>query len=457
VYDPDNPRFVQTRNAYVESFGARPVALVFARKVDDSLIALLTTLDTEISNRNASVEQKALTLKGALVLLCDDENAEMLLKNLSDKGGFRNIALAITGVDGPQAFRIAKEAAVTVLLYKNRVVKANYAFRTEQWNANAIDTIVSGLSALAGEPASLRLEKTIALKGAAGRLDHMAIDHEHGRLFIANLSNSTLDVVDLKAGKLIKQIPDQKKIQGVAYAPELDRIFVGSGESDACNVFDGKDYTLLKSIKLPDADNVRYHAATRLVYVAHAEDSLSVIDAKTLDVKATIKLPGSPEAFQLELKRPRLYLNAIPDRLVVVDTDKNAVLNSYPLKLAKRGFPMALDEANHRVFIGCRGKAAVLVMDSESGKPITSVAIPEDIDDLFYDAKRKRLYASCGEGFLAVLRQHCADEYELVEKIATAKLARTCLFDPSSGRLYLGLPRQPGQEGPQIRVYETLP
>src|SRR5947209_15467054 len=101
--------------------------------------------------------------------------------------------------------------------------------------------LLPALLVAAGEPTSLRLVQTIPLKGASGRLDHMAVDHEHGRLFVANLSNSTLDIVDLKAGKLIRQIPDQKKIQGIAYAAELDRIFVGSGESDACNVFDGKD------------------------------------------------------------------------------------------------------------------------------------------------------------------------------------------------------------------------
>jgi DNA-binding beta-propeller fold protein YncE len=311
--------------------------------------------------------------------------------------------------------------------------------------------------ARAGEPASLRLVQTIPLKGAPGRVDHMAVDNEHGRLLVANLSNNSLDIVDLKAGKLVKQIPDQKKIQGVAYVPGLDRIFVGNGVSGECNVYDGRDYKLLKSIKLPDADNVRYNPSTGLVYVEHAEQSLSVFDAKTYEPKTTIKLPGRPQAFQLESKRPRLYLNALPDHLVVIDTDKNAVLATHPLKLAQRGYPVTIDEANHRIFIGCREKAVVLVMDSESGKAITTVAIPEDIDDLFYDAKHKRLYASCGEGFLTVIRQRDADTYDILEKIPTVKLARTCLFDPVSGRLYLGLPRQEGQEGPQIQVYEARP
>ena len=103
--------------------------------------------------------------------------------------------------------------------------------------------------ALAAEPATLELVQTIPLKGAAGRLDHLAIDTKHGRLFIANLSNDSLDVVDLKAGKLVKQVPGQRKIQGVAYAADLDRIFAGNGTGGECNVFDGKDYMLLKSIK----------------------------------------------------------------------------------------------------------------------------------------------------------------------------------------------------------------
>jgi DNA-binding beta-propeller fold protein YncE len=306
----------------------------------------------------------------------------------------------------------------------------------------------------AAEPATLELVGTISLKGAAGRLDHLALDRKHARLFVANLSNNSLDIVDLKAGKLIKQVPDQKKIQGIAYAPDLDRIYVGNGTSGECNVFDGKDYTLLKSIKLPGADNVRYLARHHLVYVGHAEKALSAIDAQTFEVKAEIPLPGRPEGFQLETKRPRLYMNTVePTRLVAIDTDKNEVLKRYPLKLADRAYPMAVDEAHHRLFLGCRTKPSIVVVDSETGTEVTSIAIPEDIDDLFYDAKNKRLYASCGAGSLAVVRQRDPDHYESLETIRTAKMARTCFFDSVGERLYLIVPRQEGEEGPMIRVY----
>jgi DNA-binding beta-propeller fold protein YncE len=326
---------------------------------------------------------------------------------------------------------------------------------TNPWTAALVVSLALAVSAAAAEPTTLELIQTISLKGAPGRLDHAAIDSKHSRLFVANLSNNSLDVVDLKGGKLVKQVPGQRKIQGIAYAADLDRIYVGNGIGGQCNVFDGRDYKLLKSIKLPGADNVRYLPRKQLVYVGHAETALSVIDARTFEVKATIKLPGRPEGFQVEAKRPRLYVNTVdPTRLVVVDTDSNKVLHRYPLELADRAYPMAVDEANRRLFLGCRKKPSVVVVDSESGKEVAQVGIPDDIDDLFYDARNRRLYASCGAGFLAVIRQRDKDHYELFEKIPTVKLARTCFFDPAGGRLYLLVPRQKGQEGPTIRVYQ---
>jgi DNA-binding beta-propeller fold protein YncE len=325
--------------------------------------------------------------------------------------------------------------------------------------ALAIVSLVVSLTAAAQTTtaaAPLELVQTIPLKGKAGRLDHLAIDTRGNRLFVANLSNNSLDVVDLEAGKLVKQVPDQRKIQGVAYVPDLDRIFVGNGVDGVCNVFDGRRYTLVKSIKLDDADNVRYDARTKQVYVCHAEKALSVIDPRTLMVKATIKLPGRPEAFQVHPSQPRLYINTLePSQVAVVDTQKNEVVARFPLKLAAGNYPLALDAGGGRVFVGCRKKPRIVVLDMKTGKEVASVAIPSDIDDLFYDAKRRRLYASCGEGFVAVVAVKDNDRYEVVARIATGKLARTCLLGPDSGRLYVPVPRNKGKAGPELRVYQA--
>ncbi len=310
--------------------------------------------------------------------------------------------------------------------------------------------------ARAGEPA-LKLIQTIELKGKAGKLDHLTVDSKSQRLFLANKVNNTLDIVDLNSSKLLKQVTGQGGAQGVAYAADLERLFVVLGTGGFCNVFSGTDYKLLKTIKfMDDADNIRYNPRTQRIYVAHAENGLGVIDAKTFEIKADIKLPGPAEAFQLESGRPRLYLNTpSSSEVAVIDTDKNELVGRYKLTLAGGNYGIALDEANHRLFIGCRTKPMIVIMDSDSGKEITSVAIPADTDDVFYDAKRKRIYASCGEGALAVIRQLDADRYELQEKIATVTGARTSFFDPQTGRLYLGVPRQKDKNGPEVRVYQA--
>ena len=305
--------------------------------------------------------------------------------------------------------------------------------------------------------AELELIQTIPLKGKAGNLDHVTIDAKRDRLYVANKANNTLDVVDLKTGSLYKQIPNQTAIQGVAYAAELDRIYVGLGSNGLCNVLDAETLKAVKTIKFADdCDNVRYYAKTQTVYVAHAEKALGVISARTNSLKTDIKLPAAAEGFDLELKRPRMYVSTPePCQVGVVDTVKNEVSAVYPLKMAGGAHPLALDETNHRVYIGCRKAPMVVAVDTETGKEVSSAGIPDEVDDLFLDAGRKRLFASCGEGFLAILKVTDSDHIEFLEKIPTAKGARTCLYVPETGKLFLAVPRQEGKDGPEIRVYQV--
>jgi DNA-binding beta-propeller fold protein YncE len=319
--------------------------------------------------------------------------------------------------------------------------------------------------AAVGEPAprsqgvpALELVQTIPLKGKLGRLDHMALDTKGARLLVANLSNDSFDVVDLKAGKLIQQIPDLRYVQGVAFAPELNRIFVGVGKNGVCNIYDGQDYKLIDSVKLPGADNVRYDPRTQLAYVSQSNKTLSVIDAKTMKLKTTINLPGAPEGFQIDPASNRLFINILsPSRVAMIDTEKEQVGAVWPVKVAEANYPMTLDPTNKRIFVGCRKPSMLVALDADSGKVVSNVDIPSDTDDIFYDAKRKRIYSSCGEGVIAVIAQKDADHYEVVERIPTTKLARTCLFDAESGRLFLLLPRQDGKDGPELRVYQARP
>src|SRR5256712_11732934 len=130
-----------------------------------------------------------------------------------------------------------------------------------------------GLTALAvraqaEEPTPLRLVQTIPLPNVEGRIDHMAVDLKGQRLFIAALGNNTVEVLDLRAGKRIRSITGLHEPQGVGFIPEFNKIFVANAKRGACEVFDGSAFKPMKGIKFSDdADNIRYDAGARRVYV----------------------------------------------------------------------------------------------------------------------------------------------------------------------------------------------
>jgi DNA-binding beta-propeller fold protein YncE len=319
--------------------------------------------------------------------------------------------------------------------------------------AFALVALATSGVARAGE---LELVRTIELQGKPGALDHVALDAKRDRLFLANKANNTLDVIDLKTGKLFKQKTSQTGIQGIAYAPDLDKVFVGLS-SGLFNVFDGDSYKIVKTVRFKDdADNVRYAPDTHVVYVAHADKMLGVIDAQSYDLRADIKLPDTAEGFQKETKRPRLYV-CVPgaNAVAVVDTDKNEVVSTFPTTMTSAAVPLALDEASHRVYVAGRKKPMVVALDTESGKEVAGAEIAGGVDDLWLDPARKRLFASCGDGQLVVIKVVDADHLETHEKIETPKGARTCLYVAETGRLYLAVPRQEGKQGPEMRIYQV--
>ncbi len=306
--------------------------------------------------------------------------------------------------------------------------------------------------------AVLRMVQVISLPGVEGRFDHFAIDLQRQHLFVAALGNDTLEVLNLRKGKPLRSIKGLQKPTGIAFAPEFNRIFAASGDGETCEVFNGDTLGFVQSVKsLPDADNVRYDGAAKHVYVGYGDGALAVMDAASGQRLGDIKLAGHPESFQLEKAGARIFVNVpTAGHIAVVDRAKRAVVATWPLAGARSNFPMALDEANHRLFIGCRDPARVLVYDTTSGRVTATLKIAGDIDDLFYDAARKRLYVACGAGFINVFQQQNADRYTAIASIATAAGARTALFVPELKRLYLAVPHR-GTQAAQIRVYAVQP
>jgi len=306
----------------------------------------------------------------------------------------------------------------------------------------------------AQEGTMLQPVQTIPLPDVEGRMDHLAVDLQGHRLFVAALGNNTLEVLDLTAGTRLHTITGLHEPQGVVFLPESNTLVVTNGHTGTCELFDGTTFQHRSTITLAsDADNIRYDVATHTLYVGYGAGALGLIDATRAQHRGDIPLQGHPEAFQLEQAGPRIFVN-VPSahHVAVVDRAARAVITTWPLQDAEANFPMALDETHHRLFVGVRTPPLLLVLDTASGKEMARVPTVGDVDDLFYDAPHRRLYIAGGAGSLRVVAQEDADHYTPVATIPTASGARTALWVPELSRLYLAVPHR-GTQGAEIRVY----
>jgi DNA-binding beta-propeller fold protein YncE len=313
---------------------------------------------------------------------------------------------------------------------------------------------VLALAVQAASPATLKLVQTIPLPGVKGRFDHFGIDAKQQRLFVAALGNNTLEVVDLVAGKRIQSIPGMSKPTGVLYLPESNSILVANGNDGTVKVLDATSFKRVQNLTgLDDADNLRWDAKGKLAYLGYGEGALGFIDFTTFREIARVKLPAHPESFQLESAGPRIYVNVPEARQVaVIDREKRAIVDTWPMEKFRANFPMALDEANHRLLIGCRNPARLVVLDTASGGMRSDMPLSGDTDDLFYDPAQHRVYVSCGEGFIDVIDQIDANTYRLLERMPTRSGARTSFFSKDLNEFFLAVP-QLGNQSAELRIY----
>jgi DNA-binding beta-propeller fold protein YncE len=309
---------------------------------------------------------------------------------------------------------------------------------------------------LGGSQDPLTLVRSISLPGVEGRIDHLAFDGATGRLWIAALGNNTVEVLDAKAGVHLRSMPGFREPQGIAVAPDAGAVAVANGQGEGLQLLGADDYRRGAVVRLgDDADNVRYDAAAKRLYVGFGDGALAAIDPAAGRLLGQVRLAGHPESFQLERNGSRVFVNVpTADHVAVIDRSSMQVISTWPVSTAKANYPMALDEANHRVFVGCRRPAKALVFDMSSGKEIASFDIAGDTDDLFYDAARRRLYISAGEGYLDAMQDQGGNRFARAAHIATAAGARTSLFVADRARLYLAVPHR-GTQRAEIREYEV--
>jgi hypothetical protein len=328
---------------------------------------------------------------------------------------------------------------------------------------------------------TLRLVQTIPLPGVSGRLDHMAVDLEKNRLFVAAVANGTLEVLDLNAERVINSIPGIKDAQDAVFlGGQFNKLYVSSLDG-TLRIFQGETFRLIQALKLePDPNRLLYDPATDLIYFGYggqnagydAYERVGILQAKRgaqsdqflADMIAPTYRPGHLAEMAMEDDDKLLVCDSRADLIFQFDTRKRELLKSWPAHGDGAG-DMALDRVRHRLFVGTRVPAEMTVYDSLSGKEIISLPGPETMDGVYYDADLKRIYMSGGRwygtpeaspGWVYVYQQKDADHYQLVSKVKTRPGSGTSLFVPPLKRLYVASQAIGDQEA-AILVFEPLP
>jgi DNA-binding beta-propeller fold protein YncE len=332
--------------------------------------------------------------------------------------------------------------------------------RPVRFGANALAAVAAVLLAAAGVRAAepgLELERKIPLGAVSGRIDHLAVDLERKRLFVAELGNDTVGVVDLAAMTMMRTLTGFREPQGIGYVRSTDEVYVANAGDGSVHVLGGGDLSSRGRIELGnDADNVRIDVPGNRVFIGYGKGSLAVIDAKTRVKIGNIPLKAHPESFQLELASGRAFVN-VPDagHVAVVDIASARQIAAWQPPGLRANFPMAVDSEGGQVFVAYRRPARLLVFDGRDGAVLSSLDLCDDSDDVFLDGRRRRLYASCGAGSVDVFAWS-AQRWVRAGRVPTVSGSRTSLFVPELDRLFVAA-RASGREPAALWVFRTVP
>jgi DNA-binding beta-propeller fold protein YncE len=284
----------------------------------------------------------------------------------------------------------------------------------------------------------LSLVTKIPLGDVKGRIDHFAIDLERKRLFLAELGNDSVAIIDLKAGKVIRTITGMSEPQGVGFSASTDTLYVANGGDGSVRLFEGEALSAAGSIELGvDADNIRIDQRAGRVFIGHGNGALAVIDAKSRAKITDIPLAAHPEGFQLDMADARVFVN-VPGagQVAVIDIATGRKEAVWAIAELGANFPMAFDETSNEVITALRSPSKLFIFNASTGAVKASLDVCGDADDVLLDAKRNRLYVSCGAGVIDVFEKR-KPGYERVARIPTVSGARTAFFAPELDLLFL--------------------
>jgi YVTN family beta-propeller protein len=296
-------------------------------------------------------------------------------------------------------------------------------------------TLIATTTALAVAPGGYHLLKTVPIPGDGG-WDYVSVDPSARRVYVSHASQ--VEVLDADSGNVVGQIPDTAGVHGIAVAADVGRGFTSNGRADNVTAFDLKTLKPLGTVPTgKNPDSIIYDPATKRVFAFNGRDgSATVIDAADSKVAGTIALGGQPE-FAAADGAGHVFVNLEDKNEVLrLDAKNMKVLDRWKIAPANTPVSMAIDPANHRLFVGCRSKS-LLVLDTETGKVVATLPIGDRVDAGAFDPETKLVFCSCGDGTVTVVRQETPDQYAVVETIKTRPQSKTMALDPKTHKLFL--------------------
>ncbi|HME13679.1 MAG TPA: YncE family protein [Candidatus Acidoferrum sp.] len=309
--------------------------------------------------------------------------------------------------------------------------------------AAAILAAVLTLFSVGAPSPGYHMVKKVPLPGAGG-WDYLTVDEAARRLYIAHATQVV--VVDADSLAVVGSITDLAGVHGVAVAPEFNRGYITDGGSDSVTVFDLKTLGKIADVKVgqkPDA--IVYDPASKRVFAMNGDgDSSTAINAADNKVVGTVALGGGPE-FTVADGHGSVFVNLEEkNELLRIDSATLTVTNRWPVAPCQAPSSLALDNANHRLFLGCRSKV-MAVVNAETGAVVASYPIGDHADATHFDPAAKIAFTSTGDGNIFAFHQDSPDAYTALPVIPTLKGAKTMTIDKKTQRLFV-----PGRDGNQL-------
>jgi len=294
--------------------------------------------------------------------------------------------------------------------------------------------------------------KTIKISDPGNSWDYAGADNANRHIFISH--GPQLEVIDADSDQVIGKIVapgvdfskpeslDGMNVRGATAAADLGRGFMPSAKDNSISIFDLKTLKVLTVVKVgQNPDGYAYDPATHrgFTFSNREPKGATAVDIAEGKVAGTVSLSGKPEAAAAD-GQGHMFVN-IEDKDLVTKFNSRTlqVEANWPTAPCQEPASMAIDAKNHRLFVGCRGKAPVmLVMNTDSGNVITSLPIGDGTDAAVFDPQTRMIFSSNGgAGTLTVIQQESADKYKVADTVKTEPGARTMALDLKTHKIYL--------------------